>query len=284
MQLGKIGIWSLELRFGDRAAAVDAAAELDDLGFGALWVPGGVGGDLMGDVAALLAATQRTTIATGILNIWKHAPRDVALWWKNLPADQQGRVLLGLGVSHSSLIGAAYNKPISVMRDYLAGLAAEGMPADCLCLAALGPRMLELSRDHTAGAHPYLVTPEHTAMARKILGPGKLLAPEQGVIPESDPVRARELGRQALTHYLRMPNYVNNWRRLGIAAADIDNASDRLVDTLFAWGDTERMVERINAHLAAGADHVCLQVISGARGGDFGTLLPVWRKLATALL
>jgi len=283
-RLGRIGIWSLELRYGDRAAALAAAAELDQLGFGALWIPGGVGGDLLGDVVALLSATRRATIATGILNIWKHTPRDVAQWWRQLPADSQRRVLLGLGVSHSTLIGEAYRKPLAAMREFLDALGREGVPADSLCLAALGPKMLELSRDRTAGAHPYLVIPEHSAVARKVLGPGKLLAPEQGVILESDPARARELGRAALTHYRSMPNYMNSWRRLGFTADDVTSLSDRLVDGLFAWGGVDQVAARVNAHLAAGADHVCLQVISGAKGGSFATLLPVWRQLAAALL
>jgi probable F420-dependent oxidoreductase len=283
-RLGRIGIWSLELRYGDRASALDAAAELDQLGFGTLWVPGGVGGNLMGDVEALLAATPRTMIATGILNIWKHTPQEVGLWWKQLPADKQRRVMLGLGVSHSSLIGDAYKKPLTVMRAYLDGLTKAGLPADSLCLAALGPKMLELSRDRTAGAHPYLVTPEHSAVARKVLGPNKLLAPEQGVILERDPAQARALARGALTHYLTMPNYTNSWRRLGFSAEDVATVSDRLVDGLFAWGGVERIVERVNAHLAAGADHVCLQVVTGAKGGDFGPLRSAWRELAAALL
>jgi probable F420-dependent oxidoreductase len=283
-RLGRIGIWSLELRFGDRAAALAAAAELDQLGFAALWIPGGVGGDVMADVEALLSATRRTTIATGILNVWKHAPGDVALWWQKLPADSQRRTLLGLGVSHSSLIGDAYKKPLGVMREYLDALAREGVPAESLCLAALGPKMLALSRDRTAGAHPYLVTPGHSATARKVLGPGKLLAPEQGVIFENDPARARELGRAALTHYRVMPNYTNNWRRSGFTEEDIANLSDRLIDGLFAWGGIENIVARVNDHVAAGADHVCLQVIAGARGGSFDTLQPWWRELAAALL
>lgn len=281
-RIGRIGIWSLELRFGDRAEAADAAAELDELGFGALWVPGGVGGDITGDLDHLLSATSRTTIATGIINIWKHEPDEIAGWWKGLPADRQQRVLLGLGVSHSNLIGEAYRKPLDVMRDYLARLAEAGMPADALCLAALGPKMLELAGDRTAGAHPYLVTPEHSARARELLGAGKLLVPEQGVVLESDPVRARELARGALTHYLQHVNYVNSWRRLGFSEEEITQVSDRLVDALFAWGSVEKIAERVNAHISAGADHVCLQVITGA-GVDIGAARPAWRELAAAL-
>ncbi len=282
-QIGKIGIWSMELRFGDPAQAAAAAAELEQLGFGALWFPGGMGGDVTGDLDRLLATTKRTTIATGILNVWKHEPRDVAAWWKGLGGDKQARVLLGLGVSHSPLIGEAWGHPIAVMRKYLDDLQKEGVPAESLCLAALGPKMLALSRARTAGAHPYLVTPEHTAQARKILGPSKLLAPEQGVVLESDPERARSLARGALGMYQQLPNYANNWRRLGFTDDDINNASDRFVDAVFAWGTADKIAERVHAHLAAGADHVCLQAITGA-GVDVAAALPAWRALAAALL
>jgi probable F420-dependent oxidoreductase len=143
--------------------------------------------------------------------------------------------------------------------------------------------MLELSRDRTAGAHPYLVTPEHSEIARKILGPGKLLAPEQGVILETDPARARELGREALASYRQLPNYCNNWLRLGFTEEDVSTASDRLIDGLFAWGSMERIVERVKAHLAAGADHVCMQVIA-PQGATMAKKREAWRGLAAALL
>jgi probable F420-dependent oxidoreductase len=283
-RLGRIGIWSMELRFGDRGQAADAAAELDELGFGALWIPGGVGGDVFGDVGRLLSATRNTVIATGILNIWKHDAREVGEWWSALPAHRKERVLLGLGVSHGPLIGETYRKPLAVMVAYLAQLSAEGLPAANLCLAALGPKMLELSRDCTAGAHPYLVPPEHSAMARELLGPDALLAPEQGVLLETDPRRARELARQAMARYILLPNYVNSWRRLGFTEDEISSVSDRLIDALFAWGGMDRIAERVNAHLAAGADHVCLQVISGAGAPDVAATRPAWRELAAALL
>jgi probable F420-dependent oxidoreductase len=282
-RIGRIGIWSTELRFGDKVQAAAAAAELEQLGFGALWFPGGIGGDVTGDLDRLLVATKRVILATGILNVWKHDPLDVAKWWKGLSSDKQTRVLLGLGVSHSPLIGKDWGHPLAVMRKYLDALQKDGVPADSLCLAALGPKMLELARDRTAGAHPYLVTPEHTAQARKILGPAKLLAPEQGVVLESDPLRARTLAREALAMYLQLPNYANNWRRMGFTDEDIKSASDRLVDALFAWGSASQIAERVQAHLAAGADHVCLQVITGA-GVDVAAALPAWRTLAAALL
>ena len=279
-QLGKLGLWSMELRFGDKAEAAAAAAELETLGFGTLWVPGGVDNQVLGTVDALLAATSRITIATGILNIWKHQPQEVAEWFKALPPDRQNRVMIGLGVSHGPLIGDAWKKPLAVTRQFLDGLDQSGMPRDNLCLAALGPKMLELSRDRTSGAHPYLVTPDHTAQAREILGPDKLLAPEQGIVLESDPARARELARQALGIYQNLPNYRNNWLRHGLTQNDIDTLSDRLVDALFAWGDVERIAERLRAHYDAGADHVCVQLIRGAAGGDMAGLLSACRELA----
>ncbi len=282
--IGRIGIWSMELRFGDKALAADAAAELDDLGYGAIWVPGGIGGALLDDLDHLLGATSRATIASGILNVWKHEPAEVAAWFMALPADRQSRVLLGLGVSHSHIIGETWGKPLALMRDYLDKLDAEGLPAEHLCLAALGPKMLELSGTRTAGAHPYLVTPEHTASARAVLGQGPLLAPEQGVVLESDPAKARELARGALSGYLQYPNYRNSWARQGFTEQDMaGGGSDRLVDALFAWGSAADIAKRVNAHFAAGADHVCLQVVTGA-GLDVNAARPVWRELAGVLI
>jgi probable F420-dependent oxidoreductase len=283
-RLGRIGIWSMELRFGNPSEAVEAAAELDELGFGAIWIPGGVGGDVLGDVDRLLSATRKAVIGTGILNIWKHQPEVVSAWWLKESDERQSRALLGLGVSHGPLIGDTYSKPLATMRNYLIQLSEQGLPSTALCLAALGPKMLELARDHTAGAHPYLVPPEHSALARKILGSNALLAPEQGVVLESDPARVREICRQTIEQYRRFPNYVNNWRRLGYTDDDITNGSDRLIDALFASGEPERIAERVNAHLAAGADHVCLQVITGASRPEVGAARLAWRKLAAAML
>lgn len=283
-EFGRIGLWSMELRFGDKSEAAEAAAEFDELGFGALWIPGGIDDQVLNDVDALLAATRNITIATGILNIWKHEPADVAAWFGNLSAEQQKRVMVGIGVSHGPIIGDAWKKPLAVTREFLEGLDQAGMPRENLCLAALGPKMLELSRDRTSGAHPYLGTPEHTAKARQILGPDKLLAPEQGVILESDPSKAREIAREGLTNYAKLPNYRKNWLRIGFSQDDVDNVSDRLLDGLFAWGGMDSIVERVKAHQDAGADHVCLQVIRGASGGDMAGLRSACRELADALL
>jgi len=283
LSLGRIGIWSAELRNGDPGEVNEAAAELDELGFGALWIPGEARGDLLRHVDLLLKATKSTTIATGILNIWMHSAQDVGAWWRGLPADYSERFLLGLGVSHGAVIGQAYAKPLSAMKAYLAQLDVEGIPADRMCLAALGPKMLKLAGDKTAGAHPYLITPEHTAEARELLGPGPLLAPEQFVVLEEDPQRARDLARPFVKGYGQLANYANSWHRLGFSGDDIATASDRLIDALFAWGDTGRIAERVNAHFTAGADHVCLQVVSPARN-SIAAARPIWRALAEALL
>lgn len=283
-RLGKVGIWSMELRFGDPKERLDAIAELDELGFGAVWIPGGIDGAVLGDVDTLLGATQRTTIATGILNIWRHEPAEVAQWFAGLSEDHKARVMLGIGVSHGPIIGEAWGKPIEVTRDFLEKLAAAGMAMDHTNLAALGPRMLALSGELTAGCHPYLVTPEHSARAREILGRGKLVAPEQGVIFESDPAKAREYALAALTHYRQLPNYRNNWKRLGFSEEEIERADDRLLNGLFAMGGIDSIVERVKAHHAAGADHVCLQVIPSAMEAGYDTVRAQWRELAAALL
>lgn len=281
-RIGRIGVWSLELRFGDQTEAAEAAAELDELGYEALWVLGGVGGDLTADLDRLLAATTRATIATGVLNIWKHEPAQIAGWWTGLTQGRRERVLLGLGVSHVHIVGQPF-KPVAAMRDYLSRLTTEGLDSQALCLAALGPKMLELAREQTSGAHPYLVTPEHTAQARAIVGPDRLVAPEQGVVLHSDKAKARDLARGALTHYAGYPNYRNNWLRLGFSEQEIDDLSDRLVDALFACGSAEVIKERVDQHFAAGADHVCLQVITG-EGVNVGAPRPAWRELAAVLI
>lgn len=282
--IGKVGIWSLEMRFGDKAASSAAAAELDALGYGAVWIPGGIDDGAPAEVERLLAATTRMTIATGILNIWKHDPAQLAAWFLALPEAHRARTLLGLGISHGPIIGEKWGKPLEVTAAFLDGLDAAGMPRDHLCLAALGPKMAALAGNRTAGAHPYLVTPEHTAQARAIMGEGAILAPEQGVILEADPARARELALGALEHYRRLPNYRNNWLRLGFSEDEIERCDDRLIDALFAVGGVEAAAARVQAHLDAGANHVCLQVIAGPQGGGFDTLLPHWRALAAALL
>nr|WP_047168525.1 TIGR03620 family F420-dependent LLM class oxidoreductase [Sphingomonas sp. Y57] len=283
MELGRIGIWSIELRFGDPAEASRAATELEALGFGAIWIPGAIDDRILADVDRLLDATSTVAIGTGIINVWKVAAADVGRWWQALPADRRARLMLGFGVSHGPAIGEQYGKPLATMAAYLDGLDATGVPAAHRCLAALGPKMLDLARDRTAGAHPYLVTARHTAEARERLGPGGLLAPEQGVILETDPARARAIGRAALSSYQHFPNYKNNWRRLGYTEEDIVG-SDRLIDDLFLWGDHDRITAGVQAHFDAGADHVCLQLIRGEMGSHTSMPIEEWRTLARMLL
>lgn len=281
-ELGRIGVWSASVRFSPRGA--EAAAELERLGFQTVWVPGGVDNAVLQSIDALLDATTNLRVASGILNIWKFEPAEVAAWLRGQSPERKERVLLGLGVSHAPLIGEAWAKPLTKMQAFLDGLDAEGAPRARLCLAALGPKMLELAAARTTGAHPYLVTPRHTAEARRIMGPEALLAPEQGVILETDPAKAREIARKFMRHYVGLPNYANTWRRDGFSEQEIETVSDRLIDALFAWGDLDAIQQRIDAHHAAGADHVCVQAI-GAAGlkGDMDEDISAWRRLATLL-
>jgi probable F420-dependent oxidoreductase len=287
VDLGRVGIWSRELRYNpDRGARAAAAAELEDLGYAAIFIPD-AGGDVLGDVEHLLAATRRMPFATGILNIWLHDPAEVASGYADLVARFGPRFLLGLGSSHAPLVESAlrvpYARPYSKMVDYLDALdgAVTPVPAEMRMLAALGPRMLSLARARAAAAHPYLVPPEHTAAARQALGPGILLAPEQAVVLGTDPRLGRERARAFVNDYLALPNYVRNLRRLGFTDDDLDGqASDRLVDALVAHGDEEAIAARVRAHHDAGADHVCVYVFGG---GDEALPLDAWRRLAPAL-
>jgi probable F420-dependent oxidoreductase len=273
--LGGTGVWSFELRYLDPVEVAEAVGELDALGYTAAWLPD-VGGEVFPALDNVLAATSTMTVASGILNVWFHAPADVATWWRALPDERRRRMLLGIGVSHGPFIGERWVHPLTVMHTYLDGLDAAGVPKEQRCLAALGPKMLELARDRCAGAHPYLVTPEHTAQARAILGGGGLFV-EQGVVLEPDLARAREIARGAIDGYCTLPNYVNNWKRLGFTDDDIATRSDRLVDALVVCGDVDVIRERVAAHRAAGADHVCIQVLS-----ERGAPMPraAWRALA----
>jgi len=279
--LGRVGVWSSEIRADPNAGA--AVRELEAAGWPSIWAPGGFDDKILGLFDNLLSETRTVLFASGILNIWRHEPEDVAAWWRGQSAERQGRVLIGVGISHAPLIGDSYGKPLETMRNYLTRLGAAGLPRERLCVAALGPKMLELCAELSAGAHPYLVPPEHTAIARKTMGADPLLAPEQGVILETDPAKAREIGRQGVALYTKLPNYVNSWRRLGFTDDDIANMSDRFIDSIFAWGDPAAIRRRVDAHLDAGADHVCLQVITGPPGGSSAPL-DAWRALAPAML
>lgn len=292
MQLGKIGIWTRQLDDQPAAKAQEAAAELERLGFGALWFGEAVGREALTNAGLLLAATRRMVVATGIANIYARDPMAAASGQKTLTEAYPGRFLLGLGVSHVSLVedlrGHKYEKPVATMSSYLDAMdrapyrAVPPATPPRRVLAALGPKMLALARERTDGAHPYNTNVEHTAQARQILGAGRLLCPEQAVILETNAAKARDMARAFLGFYLSAPNYTNNFLRLGFHESDFQNGgSDHLIDSIVAWGDMATIRNRVQAHLTAGADHVCIQVITGDPHA-----LPVaeWRELAKALL
>ena len=286
MELGRVGVWTRELRTGDEGARRDAAAQLEELGYGALWFPGGHGDDSMDCARIVLDATRRVTVATGITNIWTEPADEVAAKHAELAARYDHRFLLGVGISHRAPMDrikeGMYDKPFSAMVAYLDELdaAPEPPPGDERVIAALGPRMLRLSAERAAGTHPYLSVPDHTRDAREAVGPDKHVAPEQGIVLETDPVRARELARGFVERYLTLPNYFRQWLRYGFTEDDLrDGGSDRLVDALIAWGDEETIAARVQEHLDAGADHVCVQFIHDLDG------LPTeqWRRMAEVL-
>jgi probable F420-dependent oxidoreductase len=278
-QLGRIGAWFGALPRAPFADGRDAARRLEAAGYRALWISDGPGvKDPLSHAALLLSATERIALASGIANIWaREAPamRNAAL---TLAEAHPGRFTLGLGVSHAPLVqalGRTYDKPLTAMRAYLDGLDAvpwagpEPAAPVPVVLAALRPKMLELARDRTAGAHPYLTPVEHTARARATLGDGPLLAPELSVVLETDPARARERGRRFIKYYFELPNYANNFRDLGYGDEDFaDGGSDRLIDAVVAWGDEAAIARRVQEHLDAGADHVCVQPIGVASVAD----------------
>lgn len=281
----RVGIWSGWLRYGDADAAAAAATELDELGYTALWLPD-VGGDLFPVMERMLAATDRTTIATGILNLWMHEAADTAAAYTRMTEAHGDRLLVGIGVSHAPLIDAGeagrYARPLARTEAYLDALDAEQptLPANRRLLAALGPKMLALAGAKAAGTHPYNVWPEHTAAARSALGPDRLVMPEQAVVLETDPDRARAIARGFLATYLQLPNYANNWFRFGFTPDDTAHGgSDALVDAIVAWGDADALLGRVQAHFDAGADHVCVQVLTE---DPLGAPMDVWRELAPA--
>lgn len=284
--LSGVGIWSAQLRYGDRAEAAEAAAELEELGYRALWIPD-VGGSVFDSVGHLLESTRTAIIATGILNLWMHTPQETAEAFTSLTAAHGNRFFLGIGVSHAPLIDAGepgrYRKPLQATASFLDGLdgAPQPVPTDSRALAALGPKMLQLAAERTRGAHPYLVTPEHTQRAREVLGAGPLLLPEQTAILTGDRDDARAIGTDWLRSYLAMPNYANNLRRSGFSDDDIASVSDRLFDAIIVWGDEGTVKRRVDEHVQAGADHVCVQILT-ADPNAFPRAQ--WRQLAPAVV
>lgn len=291
MDIGRVGIWTFALDLQPAMRAQEAAAEIEKLGYGAIWIPEAMGREAFTSAGILLAGTTRIPIATGIASIWARDPMAMAAAQKTLSEAYPDRFLLGIGVSHAPMVGLrghAYDKPLSAMRAYLDAMDSApymSVPpsvSPTRVLAALAPKMLKLAAERTAGSHPYFVPPEHTAVARQAMGKGPLLAPEQAVVLETDATTARAVGRAHMSIYLGLPNYVNNLKRLGYTDDDIANGgSDRLVDAIVVWGDVDAVVKRVRAHHDAGADHVCIQVLP-----QNPLTLPMeeWRRLAPALL
>jgi probable F420-dependent oxidoreductase len=280
MELGKLGVWYFLDGLPAKAAA-EHAKRIESLGYDALWIPETVGRHPMVLASWLLANTSKLKLATGIANIYHREPGVTVAAQKALAEQSGNRFLLGLGVSHKPLVegvrGLKYGPPVATMAEYLDKMAAspyQSVPPSeepPTVIAALGPKMLKLARDKCAGAHPYFVSPEHTAMAREALGPKPWLCVEQKVVMETDPTRARTLARGVAQIYLGLPNYRNNWLRMGLAEADLaDGGSDKFIDATFAWGDAAAIKARIDEHFAAGATHVCIQPVNP--NGQFGDL------------
>jgi probable F420-dependent oxidoreductase len=272
--LGRFGVW--------RASSLvtpEIAVDLERLGYGTLWLGGSPDGDLR-HAEELIEATSTLTLATSIVNMWKDDARTVAASFARIEANHPGRFLLGVGAGHPEAT-QEYANPYDTLAGYVDVLLANGVPADSLVLAALGQRVLRLAAERTAGAIPYLVTPEHTRQARAILGAGKVLAPEQKVVLETDPQRARAIGRPRVQRpYLGLVNYTSNLRRLGWSEEDLrDGGSDALIDALVAWGTGDEVAAKLNEHLEAGADHVAVQLLADSDD----KLTDGYRALAEAL-
>ena len=282
----------MQLDFQPASRVREVAAEIEELGYGALWVPEAVGREAMSHASLLLGATERLVVANGVAAIWHRSPWATAAAQRLLADASAGRYLLGLGVSHQpmveAMLGESYERPLTRMRNYLDAVdeafVISPPPADAppRVLAALGPKMLRLVADRAWGALSYFVPPEHTSVAREALGDGPMLLVEQGCVLSTDAEEARTVARKHTVRYLTLPNYVNNLRRLGWGDDDLaDAGSDKLVDAIVAWGDADAIAARIAAHHAAGADHVCLQVLDA---DETALPLPAWRDLAPALL
>ncbi|ALM17926.1 putative F420-dependent oxidoreductase, MSMEG_4141 family [Mycobacteroides abscessus subsp. abscessus] len=269
-KLNRYGVWK------GGPVTPEQARTIEDLGYGSVWVGGVFTADLA-YVEPLLAVTENLTVASGIVNIWTSPVDEIAAAFHRIEAAYPGRFLLGVGAGHPEA-SAEYRKPYDALVEYLDGLDAAGVPKERRVLAALGPKVLKLSADRTAGAHPYLTTPEHTRQAREIIGPDALLVPEHKVVLSTDAPSAREIGRRTVDFYLTLSNYVNNWKRLGFNDEDLTSpGSDAFIDAVVAHGTAAEIATRLNEHLDAGADQVLIQVL-----GDKG-LVDTLTSLADAL-
>ncbi len=290
IDIGPVGLWQGVWDSQPTSAVREAVAELDEMGWPCVWIPETVGRDPFVQAAVMLAATDNLRIATGIASIWARDPMTTANATKSLNEAFDGRFLLGLGVSHHTLTEWVrkhdYSKPLSAMRTYLERMdksmfkSVEPAVEPTRVLAALGPKMLELSAAQADGAHPYFVPVEHTALARQAVGDDKMVATEQMVVLETDPSTARAIARKHMSVYLGLPNYANNLKRLGFTDDDISEPSDRLVDAIVVWGDTEAVKARVQEHHDAGANHVCIQVLTD----EVALPREAWRELAAALI
>ncbi|MCH1883892.1 LLM class F420-dependent oxidoreductase [Agrococcus sp. ARC_14] len=254
--LGRVGFWR-----GGGLLTPELAAAVERLGYGTIWIGGSPEADL--EIAEqLLDATEHVTIATGIVNIWKSPAAEVAASFHRLEQAHPGRFLLGVGIGHREAIGDTYQKPYAALVEYLDTLDAEGVPAERRVIAALGPRTLALAAERAAGTHPYMTTPTHTRFARDIVGPDTLIAPEQRLVPNTDPVAARASARAFLDRYLALSNYRRTLESHGFTAAELDDgATDAAVDALAPHGTPAELAAAVRGQLDAGADHVCVQLL-----------------------
>src|SRR3984885_9178646 len=273
LDLGRYGVW-----LSSRSVSAGVARQIEALGYGAVWVGGSPDADLSW-VEPALAETSTLQLATGIINIWASPAAQVAESYHRVEKAYPGRFLLGVGVGHPEHTDV-YKKPYDALVEYLDELDGASVPTSRRVLAALGPKVLALSAERSAGAHPYLTTPEHTAQARELVGNSVFLAPEHKVVLTTDANEAREIGRKTADFYLGLGNYVNNWRRLGFTDDDVRKpGSDKLIDAVVAYGTPEQIAARLDEHLDAGADHVAIQVL----GGPDGQLVGALEELAGAL-
>ncbi len=290
MDIGRVGLWTFLFDEHPTSRVRDLVQEIEDLGWPTLWRPESTGRDVLVASSIMLDATSRLIVASGIAQIYARHPVTTAAAQKTLSEAHNGRFLLGLGVAHAASVEGIrkleYRTPYSDMVAYLEAMAeapytaVEPAVKPPMVLAALGPKMLKLSAEAADGAHPYFTPPEHTAMAREVLGQGPLLAPEQMVVIDGDLERARDVARVNMARYLRLPNYTNNLRRCGFTQTDIDDVSDRLVDGIVACGDIDVTIDRVQQHLDAGADHVCIQVL--VADNDLDATVRHWHDLAEA--